>query len=565
MNENKILFIIFLIIFHLFVSQILNAQVLYIYQKDNISSQYKLKLTTNYKDSVELNLKLEHFNYKNITNGYLMAGYDSINTDSIKTTAYNTLGDNYKCKELNILTEDSIILYKYKFKNNIFKYDKLFKKLNTIILHYANHSYPFASIKLNKINISKDSISANYFLTKGSKYNFDTIIIHGKPKIKQYYIEKTLGIRKNDEFSINKIYNISKRLNNIFFIEQTEKHQLAFDERNVSILLYLKDKKHGVFNGIIGFMPNKQNKDKLLITGDIKLELLNTLGYGENFDFYWQKFENLSQNLKIQASMPYVFKTDFGLGFNLNIDKKDTSYINTDINARILIGNNILTGFEMFYNKKFSYSLQTNTNILHINNYNTNLYGLTYRFINTDNIINPHKGLNLKLLASIGSKTIKNNNIEDKKDSTYLHTKSYIDINYFIKLNHYLSIKLRNNSLITYSRNLLDNELEKIGGILTIRGFDELSLLCTSYSVTNLELRYIFEANSALYIFSDYAYFEKRKTMFPEYNNALGIGVGLDLKTKAGIFTLVYAVGKLNKNPIDFSSSKIHIGYKNIF
>ena len=40
---------------------------------------------------------------------------------------------------------------------------------------------------------------------------------------------------------------------------------------------------------------------------------------------------------------------------------------------------------------------------------------------------------------------------------------------------------------------------------------------------------------------------------------------GGSFETKAGIFSLNYAVGKQLNNPIDFSSAKIHFGFLNQF
>jgi hemolysin activation/secretion protein len=116
-----------------------------------------------------------------------------------------------------------------------------------------------------------------------------------------------------------------------------------------------------------------------------------------------------------------------------------------------------------------------------------------------------------------------------------------------------------------YSEKIFDNELDRIGGLNSIRGFDELSLPVSSYSIFNTELRYLFEEQSALFLFYDIAYTEKRFTTADNYNILMGVGAGLDLNTNAGIFSIVFAVGKQNENPFLFNSSKIHFGYRSTF
>jgi hemolysin activation/secretion protein len=116
-----------------------------------------------------------------------------------------------------------------------------------------------------------------------------------------------------------------------------------------------------------------------------------------------------------------------------------------------------------------------------------------------------------------------------------------------------------------YSEKIFENELDLIGGLNTIRGFDELSIPSSSSSIFSTELRYLFEEQSAFFVFYDFAYAEKRFTTDNVHNILMGIGAGLDLSTNAGIFSLVFAVGKQNDNPFLFNSSKIHFGYRSNF
>ncbi|MCX6181458.1 MAG: hypothetical protein NT150_05995 [Bacteroidetes bacterium] len=44
-----------------------------------------------------------------------------------------------------------------------------------------------------------------------------------------------------------------------------------------------------------------------------------------------------------------------------------------------------------------------------------------------------------------------------------------------------------------------------------------------------------------------------------------GFGAGFSFETKAGIFSLNYAIGKQLGNPIDFGAAKIHFGFLNQF
>jgi len=45
----------------------------------------------------------------------------------------------------------------------------------------------------------------------------------------------------------------------------------------------------------------------------------------------------------------------------------------------------------------------------------------------------------------------------------------------------------------------------------------------------------------------------------------LGLGMGLNIGTSAGVFNVSFAAGKQGDAALDFSRMKIHFGYVNLF
>jgi len=130
-------------------------------------------------------------------------------------------------------------------------------------------------------------------------------------------------------------------------------------------------------------------------------------------------------------------------------------------------------------------------------------------------------------------------------------------------LNTKNSIYLRSDSAGIDSDNFLTNELIRFGGIKSIRGFEENSLIASLYSVLNTEYRY--QLNNNIYVHSifDIAYFENRITKTKEKLFAFGIGFGI--YTKAGLLKFNYANGKSENQKFKFSDSKIHLSLSAIF
>jgi len=98
-----------------------------------------------------------------------------------------------------------------------------------------------------------------------------------------------------------------------------------------------------------------------------------------------------------------------------------------------------------------------------------------------------------------------------------------------------------------------------------LRGFDEESIYASSFSILTLEYRFILEQNSYLYVFGDGAWYENNEVSRYIQDTPFGFGAGISFETKAGIFSINYALGKQFSNPIELRSGKIHFGIVNYF
>ena len=125
-------------------------------------------------------------------------------------------------------------------------------------------------------------------------------------------------------------------------------------------------------------------------------------------------------------------------------------------------------------------------------------------------------------------------------------------------------LKIGFNSEARFGGQLFTNELYRIGGLKTLRGFNEQSIYASSYGIGTLEYRYMIGSYDYLTLFSDVAYVENNSANFTS-TLFTGIGAGINFQTRGGIFSLFFALGKDDQNPFDFRTSKIHFGYVNRF
>ena len=128
-------------------------------------------------------------------------------------------------------------------------------------------------------------------------------------------------------------------------------------------------------------------------------------------------------------------------------------------------------------------------------------------------------------------------------------------------------LKFNINSNAIYSKaKILANEINRIGGINNLRGFNDNIFASDGYIISTIEYRFLLDRNSFLNVFLDHAYMRiiSQETKSP-WQNYIGMGLGMQFLTNAGNFGLFIAVSKTENSSFDFSAPKVHFGYTALF
>lgn len=543
------------------------------------SKQQKELLSTSTNSSfINLNAAIKNITTQLYQNAYLTAHIDSIISDSTTYFLHYHLGKQIKWANLTTKTIDEGILSKIGFRDKIydnrpFNQNQLKRFFDKVISFYENNGYPFASIQLDSVEITNNNISANLSINKNQLYKIDSVAIKGNATVSDDYIKNYIRINDEDIYNEELIKKINTRIKEIPFVEEQNPSIVIFNEESAYVLLVLKKKQANRFNGILGIVPDETGKVRL--NGDVKLNLMNSFKRGEEISFNWRAMQNNSQDLKLSTAYPFLFNSPFGAEYQLNLYKRDSTYIDVfnKIGIRyILKGNNY---FNIFYHNKSSSLLsqkgfETLTVLPDFADVSTQLYGIGIVYDQLDYIHNPRRGFSITANGSLGNKKISKNPqlneqlYEDVNLKTNLYT-AQANLALYIPIKKRSVIKLGTQNGYTYNENLFDNELLRIGGLHTLRGVDEESIFASFYSIQTIEYRFILEQNSFLYLFTDGAFWEKRTANAYTLDKPYSFGVGMNFETNAGIFSISYAVGKQFDNPVQFRSAKIHFGFINFF
>ncbi len=542
------------------------------------------------KDSLEVYTHLKDILGDLREEGYLAASIDSLSFDSLGAEAWAYSGPRF---EWGILSLDSLErktlkkagVHQRAFSGKPVKYQKLAAAQERIIQWYENNGYPFAGIYINNISFSESDqssdqnqpqiLSGELWVEPNSFYRIDTIHIKGEARLERNYFERLTGLESGDVYREERISKISDRIRETPFLEEIKPAELEFFEGVADIYTYIQKSQANQFNGIIGVFPNHEQTGKLFVTGDLHLYLVNSFGKGESFRFAWKALQPLTQELDVSIAWPYVFKSTVGLGFDFSLLKQDTSWlsVNPVLDLKFFLGGN--NYFNIFYDF-FSSSLISTAGLENAStlpsyaDVTSSLYGLGIEYRNLDYLYNPRKGWDIQGRLGIGSRKIHKNpglpeSVYESVDLVSTKVKGQAGIRFFQPLGNRFSLYLGNRTGYLLTRNIFENELFRLGGIHSLRGVDENSIFASLYSLGTIETRFIFERNSNFFLFLDGGYYEKDLEENFQADFPFGFGAGVNLSTRAGIFSLVYAIGKQFDNPVNIGEAKIHIGYLNRF
>jgi outer membrane protein assembly factor BamA len=528
----------------------------------------KIKHKKNYDNPVEL-LKIQQSVVKQLrSNGYVTANIDSTVVKDNKTLLYVYLGEKIKWSILDAKHLESDALSHAGYKERLYKNKPLnptqFATLcNRIVRHYENSGYPFTEVFLDSTSLENGTLYAKLNVVKHQKVFIDSVIIKSNDDISTHLAQNIINIKKGEVYNEAKIKQISNKIKESGLFIETESWKILFAKNETKLYLFLTTNKSSQFNGIAGVQPDPVT-NRISITGDVDLRLLNVLKRAELMNVKWKRFQQLSQELTVQATYPFLFQSQFGTDLMLHLYKRDTSFLELEQRAEILYFLNNGSAFKTSVKK---YSSQTQSTFLsnEFNTVNALYYGLGIITNRLNYRLNPLKGYLLDLNASLGNKKI--DRIDKQIDSDNKVLQGVFDgrLEVFIPLQKKTTIKLSNQARYIFSEQIYNNELFRIGGLKTLRGFDEESIFASFYSIATLELRYLFEQNSNFYLFTDVAYFERQTVETSAFNNASSFGLGVNFETGAGIFSVNYGIGRLNQNPFLVRAAKIHFGFVALF
>ncbi|WP_297336573.1 BamA/TamA family outer membrane protein [Algoriphagus sp.] len=500
--------------------------------------------------------------------GYVGAGWESEfnRNDSLKIRLY--YGPKIEWVDLRNQNLPSNLWKEKQSKTlSLEAYNQL---LSACLEQLQNTGFPFASLELDSLELKGNRLSGSLFLDKGPEIRWDSVEIASSSKTNPKYLQRLSGLEVGAPFSQQDLDRSAIRMSRLPYFELQEAPGVRFRFQKAQPNFLLRDRNANVIDGIIGLLPNENDPQKVLITGQLDLQLYHLGGRGRDVELKWQRFNELTQSLDLGFKESFVFNSGIDIWGDFRLLKQDSTFLKRHLGLTLGFRANQQV-YVRFFTKRQASDLLANfgfnnlTELPDFADFRWNEFGIGIVANGLDQPVFPRRGFLLDFRFSAGNKRLLQNTAlpEDLYGDRNLNTPQYalqLEIEKHIYFKPFWGAYLRSASGWIQNENLFLNDLFRAGGLSSIRGFNENFFFASAYSYFNLEQRLFFDQESYLLIFADAGILEN-PYFAGKIDQPFALGAGLNLDTGSGLFRFIYAVGKSAEQPFSLSFSKIHFGY----
>ena len=431
--------------------------------------------------------------------------------------------------------------------------------MERIIGLYENTGYPFVSVRLDTIRYADDLLRGKLVISPGDRFRVDSIMNRTGYRISNKLLGRIAGIRPGDVYSEQAVREAATRLSSVRWLAMKRPSEVGFHDQSASLFVYPAKAAANRFDGWIGLSAGSAGS-ALSVAGALTLELINPAGQGDAWNFNWKRSQDQSQNLRLSLDIPWLASLPVGISATFGLHRQDTSYLNLEWEAGVPYSFNVNHHLNLFYRYQNSTLLVRNPTATPAGRlpYSVWLTGLSWKWEQWDNPVNPSTGFSLMAEASTGLKTI--------EDSSALRQSEFLgDISWFQPVAGNLVFALRARAGYKQTPESLENEAFRLGGAAILRGFYEDTYRSNSFVTGSLELRYLLNQYSHILLLADLGCLDNLSGGIATRVWPYGIGAGGQLRTAGGIFQIIFAVGQEIGQSVNLSTGKIHIGYIGLF
>ncbi|WP_116107018.1 hypothetical protein [Lewinella sp. IMCC34191] len=541
-----------------------------------------------FEDSLAILTYLEEWQIDNQEAAYWEASVDSLYpTGTHMLTAVLHRGPRYAWKELTLPGDEKVRTWARRsgFRERRFGGGRRFAPeswsavRDSMISRAGANGYPFTSVGLTDIEYSDaGALSATVDVRTGPLIRIGDVRVPEEVRVREAFLERYLGLVPGEPYSQRRIRRLRDRLAQLPYVSVEGEPTISFRDSLAYIDLPLRRRAASRFDFVIGVLPNSNQTENLLITGELNGELYNGFGQGERIAARFEQLKPQTQELQVGLEYPFLFGLPFGFEGELELYRRDTSFLNLNWHLAATYlreGNDRLSAFwqqRRTIVPGVDSARLVNGQLPDTLGVNRSFFGLQLRRTRTDRRFSPRRGYTADVSAAAGFRRLRNLDFSGEvadsltQRSTQYQIGAALDFYFDPLVGTVVYLGFRSQAIVA-SQPVLANEQYRIGGARLLRGFEEQELFATDYEILTAEFRLLLGERAFLYTFVDAARRNYRSVKNPDQpvDYPIGFGAGVNFDTRAGIFALSLGLGHRRDDPLDLGAPKVHLGYVSVF
>ena len=452
-----------------------------------------------------------------------------------------------------------------------------------ILMEAENQGFPFAAVGLDSVRLRGADISGRVVLRRGRAVVFDSIELVGDSKTKKRFLTKYLQIFPNQPYSQQRVAAAAQLLRQLPYLKLRAEPEVRFAQGRARVYFLLDDRPSNQFDAIVGVLPNTSGatggvgSSRLQFTGEVTINLRNIKGGGKQAGVQWRKTDAKSQLLDAQYVHPNFFGSPLEVAATFNLYRQTGDFLTVRPRVEVSYPTARAGRLSFFSEQRSSRLLGDSASYSRLTALPENIdlryaaYGLGYVHNGLDDLYFPRRGAFVSAQAAVGTKTIRRNALISEQLYQLAPARS-TQLSFAARAEQYLKagrngtllLRLRGEGLL--NKRLFQNDLFRLGGLNSLRGFIENQYYASSYAVGTVEFRQFTGTDSYVFVFADQAYFRNEAlTAGVTADQPTGLGAGLSFRTAAGVFQFVYSLGRDSRQSFDVGQGKIHFGITSRF
>ncbi|MEC5395737.1 BamA/TamA family outer membrane protein [Bergeyella sp. RCAD1439] len=419
----------------------------------------------------------------------------------------------------------------------------------TLHEQYVAKGYSFSRIKTLYQGLNQGLPKVKLSVIAGSQRRIDGFALRGYNQVPRRFLKNLEKEYLGKPYESRNLSALQKTLQAHPFLSLERPVQTLFTKDSTTVYLFLQKRKASTFDGVVGF-GNDQN-EKFSFNGTLHLQFRNIFNGFEHIGLYWQRNPERGQTFDLQTDFPYLLKSNIGMQTSLTIFRQDSAFANVKFFPSLYY--HLDTRQKIGFRGTLELSTVALPTSLLTKDYSKKGFGLWYDYALPSAVELFVHDTKINLQTHLLHVRYGN---EPAPHPQYSFAVSG-EKNWPLKGNHWLNLK-GEATLMSAKTAPAYNELFRLGGWNSLRGFNERTLLGDAYYYAGAEYRYLIWQQAFFDVFFQYG--RLRHSSLDLRPQLYSMGFGFNFFLPVGLISFQIANGSEFGRAVGFRDTKIHWG-----